>query len=107
MLGGLYGGQERIGDDYCDWIEALKSPAPGQEGDLMECAPPAHVAITTGGTGPSGNDHLRKAVAELGGRLLIDGVAMRPGHPTVLAVLPDGRFIIGLPGNPLAAMRLS
>ena len=29
---------------------------------------------------------------------------MRPGHPAVLAELPDGRFILGLPGNPLAAM---
>jgi len=65
---------------------------------------PADVVITTGGTGRSGTDHLRRAVAELGGRLLIDGIAMRPGHPAVLAELPDGRFIIGLPGNPLAAM---
>ena len=29
---------------------------------------------------------------------------MRPGHPTVLAELPDWRFVLGLPGNPLAAM---
>ena len=29
---------------------------------------------------------------------------MRPGHPAVLAELPDGRFVLGLPGNPLAAM---
>ena len=43
-------------------------------------------------------------MAELGGRLLIDGIAMRPGHPAVLAELPDGRFVLGLPGNPLAAM---
>ena len=43
-------------------------------------------------------------MAELGGRLVIDGVAMRPGHPAVLAELPDGRFVLGLPGNPLAAM---
>lgn len=104
MLGGLYGGQVRIGDDYGAWTEALKAPAPGRGGGLPDCAAPAHVTITTGGTGPSGSDHLRKAVAGLGGRLLIDGIAMRPGHPTVLAVLPGRRFIIGLPGNPLAAM---
>jgi molybdopterin molybdotransferase len=65
---------------------------------------PADVVITTGGTGRSGTDHFRRAVAELGGRLIIDGVAMRPGHPAVLAELPDGRFVLGLPGNPLAAM---
>ncbi|SDP29001.1 molybdopterin molybdotransferase [Arthrobacter sp. ok909] len=65
---------------------------------------PADVVITTGGTGRSGTDHLRRSVDELGGRLLIDGIAMRPGHPAVLAELPDGRYILGLPGNPLAAM---
>jgi molybdopterin molybdotransferase len=62
------------------------------------------VVITTGGTGGSHADHVRTAVAELGGTLVVDGVAMRPGHPTLLAELPDGRFVLGLPGNPLAAM---
>ncbi|WP_082506694.1 molybdopterin molybdotransferase MoeA [Arthrobacter sp. Leaf337] len=96
MLGGISGGQDKIGDGYDEWLTAL-------EDDAAEEAP-ADVVITTGGTGRSGTDHLRRAVAELGGRLLIDGIAMRPGHPAVLAELPDGRFILGLPGNPLAAM---
>ena len=96
MLGGISAGQEKIGDGYEEWLATL-------EDDAAEEAP-ADVVITTGGTGRSGTDHLRRAVAELGGRLLIDGIAMRPGHPAVLAELPDGRFILGLPGNPLAAM---
>jgi molybdopterin molybdotransferase len=29
---------------------------------------------------------------------------VRPGHPMLLAVLPDGRPLVGLPGNPLAAV---
>ena len=101
MLGGITGGQQRIGDSYAEWLAALEDVVPEVPGapDL-----PADVVITTGGTGVSGTDHLRRAVAELGGRLVIDGVAMRPGHPAVLAELPDGRFVLGLPGNPLAAM---
>jgi molybdopterin molybdotransferase len=101
MLGGIPGGQQRIGDSYAEWLNALEDVVPEVPGapDL-----PADVVITTGGTGKSGTDHLRRAVAELGGRLIIDGVAMRPGHPAVLAELPDGRFVLGLPGNPLAAM---
>jgi molybdopterin molybdotransferase len=101
MLGGIAGGQQRIGDSYDEWLAALEDVVPEAPGapDL-----PADVVITTGGTGRSGTDHLRDAVAELGGRLIIDGIAMRPGHPAVLAELPDGRFVLGLPGNPLAAM---
>ncbi|MDP9027027.1 MAG: molybdopterin molybdenumtransferase MoeA, partial [Actinomycetota bacterium] len=30
--------------------------------------------------------------------------ALRPGGPTLLARLPDGRVVLGLAGNPLAAM---
>ncbi|MDQ0870355.1 molybdopterin molybdotransferase [Arthrobacter sp. V1I9] len=101
MLGGIAGEQQRIGDSYDEWLTGLEDVVPEAPGapDL-----PADVVITTGGTGRSGTDHLRRAVAELGGRLVIDGIAMRPGHPAVLAELPDGRFVLGLPGNPLAAM---
>jgi molybdopterin molybdotransferase len=43
-------------------------------------------------------------LAEVGARLVVDGVAVRPGHPMVLAVLPGHRPLVGLPGNPLAAV---
>ncbi|WGM21109.1 molybdopterin molybdotransferase MoeA [Paenarthrobacter sp. OM7] len=95
QLGAEPAGQLRIGDSYEEWLAAL--------GNAPEGLPP-DVTITTGGTGKSGTDHFRDALAALGGRLLLDGIAMRPGHPAVLAELPDGRFVIGLPGNPLAAM---
>ena len=98
LLGGIRGGQVKVGDSYEEWLAGL------DEGEPTAETPPADVVITTGGTGKSGTDHFRRAVAELGGRLLIDGIAMRPGHPAVLAELPDGRFVLGLPGNPLAAM---
>ena len=102
MLGGIPAGQEKIGDSYEEWLAALEDVA--EPGGEVPAVPPADVVITTGGTGRSGTDHLRQAVADLGGRLVIDGIAMRPGHPAVLAELPDGRFVLGLPGNPLAAM---
>ena len=98
MLGGICTEEVKVGDTYAEWLAALEDTDPAGE-NL-----PADVVITTGGTGRSGTDHLRRSVAELGGRLLIDGIAMRPGHPAVLAELPDGRYILGLPGNPLAAM---
>ncbi len=64
----------------------------------------ADVIITTGGTGGSCADHLHTALHDLGAHILIDGVSMRPGSPSLLARLSDGRFLVGLPGNPLAAM---
>ena len=104
LLGGIAGEQLKVGDNYDDWLAALQDTEPEPAEPYAAAEPPADVVITTGGTGRSGTDHFRRAVAELGGRLLIDGIAMRPGHPAVLAELPDGRFVLGLPGNPLAAM---
>jgi molybdopterin molybdotransferase len=64
----------------------------------------ADVIVTTGGTARGPADHVRAAVQVRQGRWLVDGVAVRPGHPMKLAVLPDGRFWLALPGNPLAAV---
>jgi molybdopterin molybdotransferase len=64
----------------------------------------ADVVITTGSTASGPADHLHTALDRLGARWVVDGVAVRPGTPMCLATLPDGRHVIGLPGNPLAAV---
>jgi molybdopterin molybdotransferase len=91
LLGGRIVLRQRIGDDRAATLSALEQTG----SDLI---------ITTGGTGDSAADHLRLALRELGAELIIDRVAMRPGGPSLLARLTDGRFVICLPGNPLAAM---
>lgn len=63
----------------------------------------ADVIVTTGGSARGPVDHVRACVERVGGRLLIDGVAVRPGHPMMLAELPGHRWWVALPGNPLAA----
>jgi molybdopterin molybdotransferase len=64
----------------------------------------ADVVVTTGASSAGTADHVRGVLADLGARVLVDGVACRPGHPQLLARLPDGRCVVGLPGNPLAAL---
>ncbi|AND17292.1 molybdopterin molybdenumtransferase MoeA [Rathayibacter tritici] len=64
----------------------------------------APILLSTGGTGRSRVDAVRRALGTVGALILIDGVDMRPGHPTMAAVLPGGTLVIALPGNPLAAL---
>jgi molybdopterin molybdotransferase len=64
----------------------------------------AEVILVSGSSASGPADHLRGALAGLGAELVIDGVACRPGHPQALARFPDGRLVVGLPGNPLAAL---
>ncbi|MGA0009730.1 MAG: molybdopterin molybdotransferase MoeA [Candidatus Nanopelagicales bacterium] len=64
----------------------------------------ADVIVTTGSTASGPVDFVHDVLDHLGARWVVDGVQVRPGHPMLLAVLPDGRPIVGLPGNPLAAV---
>jgi molybdopterin molybdotransferase len=64
----------------------------------------ADLVVTTGSTAAGPADHLHDAIARLGGTWVVDGVSVRPGTPMCLAQLPDGRHVLGLPGNPLAAV---
>lgn len=67
-------------------------------------APSGPLTLTTGGTARGPADFVRAAIDALGAEILVDGVAMRPGHPVILARLESGRLLLALPGNPLAAM---
>lgn len=62
------------------------------------------VVIVTGGSSFGEHDYLRPALEQLGAIYVINEIRMRPGHPSLLAKLPDGRLVAGLPGNPLAAL---
>ena len=64
----------------------------------------ADLLITTGSTEPAPDNHVRQVLRDLGARWLIDGVSVTPGAQMLLAKLPDGRFLIGLPGHPTSAM---
>ncbi|MFE3743732.1 molybdopterin molybdotransferase MoeA [Streptomyces sp. NPDC059134] len=81
----------RLGDD----AEALHRAVSASTADLV---------ITTGGTAAGPVDHVHTVLRRTGAELLVDGVAVRPGHPMVLARRAPGRLFIGLPGNPLAAV---
>lgn len=62
------------------------------------------VLITTGSTAPGPDNHLRSVLRDLGAHWLVDGVSVTPGAQMLLCRLPDGRFLIGLPGEPTAAL---
>lgn len=67
----------------------------------------ADLVLTSGSTAAGPKDFLHGALSQLGARLLVDSVSVRPGHPMLLAELPGERgvrHLVGLPGNPLAAV---
>jgi molybdopterin molybdotransferase len=70
---------------------------------LSEC----QVAVITAGSSASARDLTAEAIAAQGAPgVLVHGVNVRPGKPTILAVC-DGRAVIGLPGNPVSALLIA
>lgn len=97
-FGAEAGPARAVPDDLDGTVAALEEAIGGLGG------PRADIVVTTGGTAHGTGDHLQAALGLVGARIVIDGVAVRPGHPVMLAVLPDGRVVLGLPGNPLAGL---
>ena len=70
----------------------------------LEESDDADIVVATGGTAAGPVDHLRQALRKSGGELLVDSVAVRPGHPMLMGQWGDSRWLLGLPGNPHAAV---
>ncbi|GIG57942.1 molybdopterin molybdenumtransferase MoeA [Longispora fulva] len=64
----------------------------------------ADLVCTTGGTMHGPVDHLHPALAALGAEYVVNTAKVRPGFPMLLARLPGGKFLGGLPGNPQSAV---
>jgi molybdopterin molybdotransferase len=81
-------------DDPDDVSAALKAAA--RSHDLV---------LTSGGVSTGEADHVRAAVESIG-RLVFWRVAIKPGRPVAMGVIPaeagSGAAFVGLPGNPVA-----
>jgi molybdopterin molybdotransferase len=80
-----------------DDLETMKQAA---QRALSEC----DLVIITAGSSSSARDMTADAIRSLGKPVvLVHGVNIRPGKPTILAVC-EGKAVIGLPGNPVSAL---
>ncbi|MFD7505153.1 molybdopterin molybdotransferase MoeA [Streptomyces sp. NPDC059850] len=104
--------RDALGPMLGPWLRALGAEVTGtrritDEADALYAAiqgSPVDLIVTTGGTAAGPVDHVHPTLHRLGAELLVDGVEVRPGHPMLLARLGPERHLVGLPGNPLAAV---
>lgn len=90
-MGGRVTHTARVADTVEDLVHALQS------------LPPVNAIVTTGGTAAGPVDCLHNGLDRVSATLLVDSVAVRPGHPMMLADW-SGTPLIGLPGNPQSAV---
>ncbi len=77
---------------------------PAHVAAIRDAAARADLVLTTGGTAAGPVDHLRAAISACGGEVLVDRVAVRPGHPMLAGTAGGAVWLVGLPGNPQSAI---
>ncbi|MFF4030773.1 molybdopterin molybdotransferase MoeA [Streptomyces sviceus] len=104
--------RDALGPMLPPWLRALGAEVTavrrlGDSADALHKAvtkSQADVIVTTGGTAAGPVDHVHPILHRIGAELLVDGVKVRPGHPMLLARTKENQHLVGLPGNPLAAV---
>lgn len=64
------------------------------------------VIVTSGGTSAGEEDVTYKVFEKLG-EIIVHGLKVKPGKPTVVAVTREGKLLFGLPGFPLSALTIA
>ncbi len=73
-------------------------------GALAAALAEADLILISGGSSVGVRDLTLKAIEDLpGAEVLVHGVAIRPGKPTILAAVGEGKPLLGLPGHPASA----
>jgi molybdopterin molybdotransferase len=91
------GGKPELYGVIPDKLDLMRSAA---EKSLLEC----DAVVITAGSSASSRDMTATVINSLGKPgVLVHGVNVRPGKPTILAV-SNGKPVIGLPGNPVSAL---
>lgn len=68
--------------------------------ELQQAMQQSDAVVTTGGVSMGDHDHVPGVLKSLGVNVMFHGLPIRPGRPMLGGVGPNGRLILGLPGNP-------
>ncbi|WP_019930865.1 NTP transferase domain-containing protein [Nocardia sp. BMG111209] len=81
----------------------LRDTATGFD-EVLTAGDDCDLLVVVGATGGGAADQLRDALDRAAARTLVHRVRLRPGGSSVVAEIPSGAAILGLPGNPFAAV---
>lgn len=70
---------------------------------LIQLMQNSDLIISTGAVSAGQKDFIPTALEKIGAKIIFHKVAIRPGKPLLFALLPNGGFYFGLPGNPVSS----
>lgn len=102
----IYGQLTRLGVE-CFYLGIVKDNLKSIESKLKEAKKSSDIIITSGGVSMGRYDFIKEAFSNLGGKIIFEKVAIRPGKPFVFGVFFRRNKEIpffGLPGNPVSSL---
>ncbi|TNE62758.1 MAG: molybdopterin molybdenumtransferase MoeA [Alphaproteobacteria bacterium] len=91
-LGVDLAGEMTVRDTPQDFSAALEA--------ALEAGP--DIILSTGGVSAGQYDFVRPVLEDFGAHIVFHKVRIKPAKPVLFAILPDGRYFFGLPGNPIS-----
>ncbi len=64
----------------------------------------ADLVLSTGGVSVGDYDYVDRIIEELGGKIHVRSVAVKPGKPLTVATFANSCLYFGIPGNPVSAL---
>ena len=91
------------------WVEVVQHERAGDDPaatriSLQKAFERADLVLVTGGVSVGEHDLVPAALCELGARTVFHRLKQRPGRPLLGAVLPGGKAVLALPGNPVSVL---
>ena len=83
--------------------EGIRDDADAIAGAIREGAASFDMVLVIGGSSAGARDFTRSAIERAGGEVMVHGVTVMPGKPTLLAAV-DGSPVVGIPGYPVSAI---
>lgn len=71
---------------------------------MIEAAADSDLIAPVGGASVGDRDFMRAGFAGCGAAPVFEKVSIKPGKPSWFATMANGRFVLGLPGNPASAL---
>ncbi|MHB1483920.1 MAG: molybdopterin molybdotransferase MoeA [Saccharofermentanales bacterium] len=69
---------------------------------IIKAADECDIVLFSGGSSAGILDNSAAAISSAGGEVLVHGISIKPGKPTIIGIL-DNKAIISLPGHPVSA----
>ena len=86
------------------WLGVVPDNYDGLAGAIKEALKECDIVLTSGSTSAGTGDVLKQVIEDMG-QVLVHGISVKPGKPTLIGKIGE-KIVVGLPGYPVAALMI-